>query len=357
MKKSILPIALIVMLLLGLVSCVSPSPVPMRNTPADTPEAPDTPEVSIVDSDGKTVKVKQNPKTAAIYDYGVLDILNNIGFEKTGIERLVIPSKETLPDDLSFYKEKGGDKVVAGGTLFYVDWDVLDLIQPELVILGGRSFGMNSSGDRLEQDDSAKFRDDTEARYAKTAFAKITVSASDSNFFSELEGNVEALSQIFPSIAYELQVKLDGYRRQVADIHQAASVSGKKALFAMTPEQTTISVFNPASRYDILYSDFGFSPAVEGADPWSDSHGFDVRAEYILEADPDVIFLLDRSAAVGSGAGANNFLKDPIIAKTEASKNDNIYILHGDAWYLMTGGFTALEKIIEDISQYTNTLK
>ena len=57
----------------------------------------------------------------------------------------------------------------------------------------------------------------------------------------------------------------------------------------MMVDQTTLSVFNPNSRFDMIYEEFGFIPADEGAVSWTNQHGFDVRAEYVLEK-PDVIF-------------------------------------------------------------------
>ena len=307
---------------------------------------------AIIDFDGNEVNVKQNPTKVAVYDYAILDILNNIGYESTGIQQLVVPSKDTLPDALSFYKNLPDDKVVSGGSLFYVDADVLDIVVPDLVVLGGRSFGMNASGERLASEDAAKFKSDTMTRYADTAFAKLSTNSSNSNLTADVEKNVTALGQIFPNVKPALDAKLADIKSQIEAINAVAKASGKKALFCMMVDQTTLSVFNPESRFDMLYEDFGFAPVDSEAVRWEDSHGFDVRAEYVLEKNPDVIFILDRSATVGSGAGADNFMEDPVIKQTNASINGDIYVLTGDAWYTMTGGFTAIETMIADLNQY-----
>jgi iron complex transport system substrate-binding protein len=308
--------------------------------------------VTVTGSDGTEVSVPISPARVGIYDYSILDILYNVGFEKTGIQQLVVPSKATLPTDLSYYKEASDDAVVSGGSLFYVDWDVLDLVQPQLVIVGGRAFGMNASGERLGTDDAAKYRADTYERYPETPFVRLTTNAANSQLTTDIENNVAALAQIFPEAKDELENKLAEVKAAIADIREKAQSSGKTALFCMMVDQTTLSVFNPNSRFDMIYEDFGFAPADTEAVSWTDQHGFDVRAEYVLEKNPDVIFVLDRSATVGSGAGAENFLNDPIIQKTNASLSGDIYILTGDAWYTMTGGFSAAERMIEDINQY-----
>jgi iron complex transport system substrate-binding protein len=332
--------------------CPAPSRAEAADTSGDGPVY-----VTVRDSDGNEVTVPQNPKIAAIYDYAVLDILHNTGFEKTGIERLIVPSKDTLPADLAYYKNLGSDRAVTGGTLFYVDWDVLDLLKPELVILGGRSFGMDASGARLLPDDAAKYRSDTLGRYPAAAFLKLAMNSSDSRLTEDIKNNVSALSAVFPAIAGDLAGSLDEIENSIAGIRAKARASGKKALFCMMVDQKTLAVFNPKSRFDMIYEDFGFSPADENAVSWTNQHGFDVRAEYVLEKNPDVIFLLDRSATVGSGAGAGVFRNDPIIRRTKASQNGDIYVLTGDAWYTMTGGFSAARRMIEDIEQYINKLE
>ncbi|KPU45200.1 putative ABC transporter solute-binding protein YclQ precursor [Oxobacter pfennigii] len=352
MKKSIISFILTAMMALGALSLSGCNKAPETQAPEETPAE----TVTVTDSDGKEVTLNTNPTKVAIYDYSILDILYNGDFDKTGITQLIVPSKDSLPADLSFYKEAGDDKVISGGSLFYVDWDVLDLVQPELVITGGRAFGVGASGESLSKEEKEKYMTDTFARYPDASFMKLTTNASNSQLLKDIEHNITTLGQIFPSIKPELDAKLEKIKKDFADINAKAKSSGKKALFCMMVDQTTLSVFNPNSRFDMLYEDFGFTPVDDGAVAWTNQHGFDVRAEYVLEKNPDVIFLLDRSATVGTGAGAENFMNDPIIKQTQAAKNGDIYVLTGDAWYTMTGGITAAERMVEDINQYISKL-
>lgn len=345
MKKSILSLLLVLVMAFALTACASEEPSETDNE--DTPVT-----VTVTGSDGETASVVQNPKRVAIYDYSILDILNSIGFEKTGIEQLVVPAKESLPDALSFYKEQGDDKVVSGGTLAYVDWDVLDIVQPELVILGARSFATNAAGESLSAEDKTKYIDDTFERYDGTSFVKLSVNAQNSQLTQDIQNNVAALAEIFPDLKPELEDKLAELMDEVGTLREKAQSSGKTALFCMMVDQTTLSVFNPNSRFDMLYEEFGFAPVDSEATSWTDEHGFDVRAEYVLEKNPDVIFLLDRSSLAGPGAGAENFMNDTIIGQTKAAANGDIYVLDIAAWYTTTGGFSSLETMISDINQY-----
>lgn len=308
--------------------------------------------VTIVDFDGESIEVQTNPSVVAIYDFGVLDILYNVGFEKTGIETLIIPnSTGGIPESLSYFD--GADFVHNGGSLFYVDHDVLDLIEPELVILGSRAFGMNAAGDRLDDDDRNAFRDETLARYEDTTWIRLG-SGREINLVEDMKVSAEALALIFPDLADDIQTELASILAGIEEVNELASTSDATAIFVMMMDATSMSVFNPGSRFNMLYEEFGFT----AADPddtleFTDQHGYDVRAEYLLSVDPDVIFVLDRSNnMIGPGPAFDNILEDPIIAQTSAAQNGNIIPLDPTSWYTITGGFGAARQMIDDLMIY-----
>ncbi|MDR2267356.1 MAG: ABC transporter substrate-binding protein [Christensenellaceae bacterium] len=311
--------------------------------------------IKVVDASGAEIEVPVNPTRVAVYDYSTLDILNNVDFTKTGIEQLIVPTKSSLPEELKYYADLPGDKVISGGSLFYVDWDVLDLVQPQLVILGGRSFGMDADGNRLGTDAAAEFRESTYARYSNTKFIKLSVNSTDSSLVPDMERNAGVLAKIFNKVSVD--GKLNEIKNKIADIKTKAEASESTALFCMMVDQTTLSVFNVGSRFDMLYEDFGFTPVDPNAEAWTDAHGLTARAEYVLEQNPDVIFVLDRSATVGTGGGFANLMADEVIKQTEAYKNGHIYVLSGNAWYTMTGGFTAAEAMVADLQKYFDDLE
>ena len=107
----------------------------------------------------------------------------------------------------------------------------------------------------------------------------------------------------------------------------------------------------------MIYDEFGFTSAVEELPQWGDQHGFDARAEFILSANPDVILLLDRTdmASPTGGVGVQNFMADSIIQNTAAAQNGNIFVLEGNAWYTVTGGFAATETKIANIMRFVDT--
>ena len=301
--------------------------------------------VTITDTNGDQIVVQQYPTVVAIYDYSVLDILYDIGFERTGITRLITPNQAGIPDSLSFFRYS--DMVVTGGSLHWVDWDVLDLLQPQLVVLGARSFGMNAAGERLNDDDRATLVSDTLGRYSNTAFARLAVSTTETDFFRDVETNVTALAAIFPSLADDLFNRLEELKAGVADVHARAQASGLTSLLISMDSPTDISAHHPGSRFAMFYDEFGMIPV-----DTETTGAATVSSEYLLMQNPDVIFLMPGIRGADGDAASENFFNDPSVLRTNAAQNGRIYFLSPDAWHSTTGGFSATARMIEDINQF-----
>ncbi|MCL2841058.1 MAG: ABC transporter substrate-binding protein [Defluviitaleaceae bacterium] len=303
------------------------------------------------------VSLMQMPTSVAIFDWSILDILYTVGWEKTGIETLILPATATLPTEVSWFENQ--DFVIRGGTLHYVNWDVLDLVQPELVILGMRSFAHNAAGETTSPEVRAELRQQAEADNPNTAFIRLSHSSARSELLADTSHNVYVLQQIFPQIADELQAYLDRIVEDLNYIQTRVQASDMTAQFVMIWADR-MSLFLPEGRFHMIHDEFGFTPAVYEQPQWAaDQHGFDSRAEFLLSADPDIIFLLDRTDMVSptGGVGVQNFMADSIIQNTSAYQNGHIYVLEGNAWYTVTGGFSAIDTKIANIMAFVNTLE
>jgi len=312
--------------------------------------------VDVVDFYGNVVTVAQNPTTVAIFDFGILDMLYSIGFENTGIETVIVPTMSTLPDALSWFRY-GGDEnttVVTGGTLFYVDWDIMDFVNPELVILGVRSFGMNAAEERLSVDDALAFQNDTMEQFSETAFLWLTIDARNSNLTRDMRANAYSLAQIFPDIGELLFAEVEAIEAEMAAIRDVTVESGMEAAFIMMLDPATMTIFLDNSRFGFIFDEFGFAPLSMDLEAWTDQHGFAIQSEFLLEHDPDVIFLLDRTEpATGLGAATDNFMNDAIIQRTSAFINGHVYSgLPMPEWYTVVGGFGSARRMISDVNRF-----
>ena len=125
-----------------------------------------------------------------------------------------------------------------------------------------------------------------------------------------------------------------------------AKSSGKTALFLLI-NGTSLSVYGEGSRFDYLYSEFGFEPADKNI-PIS-KHGNKITFEYLLDKNPDYIFVLDRSHIAKSNTNAKETLNNNIVKNTDAYKNNSIIYVNFDNWYLIGGGVNSISEIMDEI--------
>jgi ABC-type enterochelin transport system substrate-binding protein len=337
--------------------------IPPATLPAVTaPEPPPREWVTITDINDNVVQVRQNPTVVAVYDQGILDMMYTIGFEHFGIETLIVPNPSGLPPVIQGINNIPGLRVIDGGTLFYVNWDVLDLVPPELIILGARSFGMNAAGDRLAAEDVEDFRARTEERYGDTAFIRLTINAQNSDLLNDMTANANALAQIWPHVADYLMAELDSIREGMEYVAAVAQESGYRAVFLMMTTPDNLSLFLANSRMDMVYEEFGFAPAIPPEDlgAFTDQHGFESRAEFVLALDPDVIFLLDRNQMadnIPESAGHAALIADPIIQRTSAYIGGHIYALYPQEWYTVVGGFGSARQMVADMMRFVENFR
>ena len=98
-----------------------------------------------------------------------------------------------------------------------------------------------------------------------------------------------------------------------------------------------MSAFGPASRLGgWLHHDIGIPPVDDSIK--EGSHGQPISFEYIKQHNPDWLFVLDRSAAIGEeGQAAQDVLNNPLVAETTAwQKGQVVYLQAGT--YLAAGG-------------------
>ncbi len=110
-----------------------------------------------------------------------------------------------------------------------------------------------------------------------------------------------------------------------------------------------ISAYGPGSRFGVLHDSFGVEPAAP--DLSVGNHGQPVSSEFILETNPDWLFVLDRDAAIGrEGTSAKQLLDNELVRQTNARKNDQVVYLNAQNWYLVGGGLGALHNTIQQLS-------
>ncbi len=264
------------------------------------------------------VDINSVPEKVLVYDLAAIDTLDALGVTVDGI-----PAGR-LPPYLAHYESNGVERV---GSLFEPDFEAVAAMQPDLIIVGGRS--------------AAKYAD--LARIAPT----IDLSVDRTDYIASVRSNVEILGRIFGKQA-EATAAIAGLDAALDALRSQSAEAGNALIIITTGGR--MSAHGPGSRFDVLYSGYGFKPAVEQLD--TGNHGQAISNEFLLENNPDWLFVVDRDAAIGrEGNSAAQMLDNELVRQTTAWKTDQIVYLDALNWYLVGGGLTAIMTNIEQMSE------
>ena len=116
-----------------------------------------------------------------------------------------------------------------------------------------------------------------------------------------------------------------------------------------------VGVYGPGSRVAWIYNELGMPSAmaeVEDGDHGGDSVSF----EFILETNPDWLFVIDRDAGVGENTGAAAALLDnELVNQTKAAQEDHIIYLDPQAAYVTMHGYNGLMLMLDQVIEGLNS--
>jgi iron complex transport system substrate-binding protein len=274
-----------------------------------------TKEVTITHKYGE-VTIEKNPKKVVVFDFGVLDALDTFGVEIAGLPQAIVP--KTL-------EKYAGSEYTNVGSLKEPDFEALHELQPDVIFISGRQAELY----------------DQFAEIAPTVFVEVDYA----NYMSSLEKNFKLLAEVFEKEDV-LDSKMDELKASIETLNKEASADDSKALILLANEGK-VSAYGPGSRYGFVHDVFGFKAVDENLEV--SQHGQSVTFEYILEKNPDVLFVIDRSAAVGGEVGAKDTIENELVQKTNAYKNGKIIYLDAVNWYIAGNGITSTQSMVDEV--------
>ncbi|WP_449354534.1 siderophore ABC transporter substrate-binding protein [Virgibacillus natechei] len=280
-------------------------------------EGKETNETVTVNHELGETEVPKNPENVVVFDYGIVDTLDTLGVEVAGVAKGNIPS----------YLEKYESETYANiGSLKEPDFEKIAEVDPDVIIISGRQA---SVADQLEE-------------IAPT----IHLGVDTTRYMDSFEENMATVGEIFGKEA-EIEEELATIEESIASVNDKAEENEENGLIILANDDK-ISAYGPSSRFGLIHDVLGVPAADEGIE--ASTHGMNVSPEYVMEEDPDLLYVVDRTAAITEDdSAAEEMVENDLVKNTKAYENDNIFYLDPDYWYLSGGGLASVTEMIDEI--------
>lgn len=278
-------------------------------------------EVKVTDSLGTELVFDQTPERVVVLGYSEYDTLKALGLE----ELVVGAPKKNVPSYLGTLSEKITDI----GSLKEPNLETIAELAPDLIIATGRTEALAKELSQI---------------------APVFVSHIDNTrFWESFKSTNLNIAAIFNQTE-KAEAIISSLEEKVAQVKQTVANQNQTTLVLMLNEGN-LSAFSANSRFALIHQVLGFKAvdySIEDA-----THGQEMSYEGILSLNPERIFYLDRTAAIGGDKTKNNdFLTNELIAQTTASQHEAINALTSDLWYLAGGGLESLSLQIDEIEAF-----
>ena len=310
-------IAILAALLLALAGCSGGGQPGAAPDAAAALAAEGAAPLTIAHRQGETV-LPAPPRRVVVQDIAVLDILDALD-----VDAVIGAPGVNLPDYLAHY---GAAPYVQTGTLQEPDYEAIHAAKPDLVILGGRSR--------------------TKLQEVSRIAPAIDLSVDNADLVEGVKANIGLLGEVFgrQQRAGELIAELDA---RFATLRERTAGAGTAVVLVTNAGR--LGVYGPNSRLSWIFSEAGFKPVIDEVD--DRFHGGDsVSFEFLLEADPDWMFVVDRDAGTGTGQGAaHRLLDNALVRQTTAWKEGGVVYLDPVPAYVVMHGFTSVSALADQV--------
>ncbi|WP_419843881.1 siderophore ABC transporter substrate-binding protein [Actinobacillus pleuropneumoniae] len=266
------------------------------------------------------VTFTQTPAKLAVFDAVAIDILSHLDVPIAGSPDVT----KTLP-----YLKPAVEKAVNIGTFFEPNLEALNSLKPDLIIVATRS--------------AAKLDD------VKTISNAIDLSIpTNLNTLQAGLQEIEHLGKLFnkEEKATQLKTEIEALLQETK-----SAVKGKGNGLIVIVNGGKMSAFGNKGRLGWIHSALDIPMAIENVGQKGTSHGQPVSFELLQKVNPDWLFVLDRTAAIGEeGKTAREVLDNALVHQTNAWKNNQVVYLSSSA-YLAAGGVTQMREDLKNIKK------
>ena len=268
------------------------------------------------------LEVPFNAERIAVLDMASLDLLDALGLGDR-----VVGSASTSLEYLQEYVTN--DSVANLGTIKEADLEAVMSSEPDVIFIGGR----------------------LAAQYdALSKIAPVVYLATDieKGVVQSVRDNAMTVASMF-GVEDKVESLMAGFDARIQALQEFAK--GKNAIIGMCTSGS-FNVLGNDGRCSIIGREIGFENIGVNAEIDTSTHGNEASFEFLVEKNPQYIFVMDRDAAINSDGAklAEEIMDNELVNKTQAAQDGNIvYLAHPSVWYTAEGGITALDLMLQDL--------
>lgn len=277
------------------------------------------PPITIKHELGTTV-LTHRPQRVAALDMNEVDFLDQLNIPVTGM------AKDYIPHYLAKYKDDTSVKDL--GAIVQPNMEKVHLLKPDLILMTP-----------LHTTHYQELLDIAPTLYFDTSF---------NNLIPKVKEHLLTLGRIFDkeALAKKKAAELD---KKVQTIQKLTTNRSEKALVILH-NNGAFRNFGVQSRYGFVFNELGVKSASTIAE--TALHGQPISSEFIQQADPDIIYIVDRTAVMERRPTINaDEVSNPLLRQTKAWKNGHVVFVDADAWYIAAASPTSIDIMIDDIKK------
>ena len=277
--------------------------------------------VTVTDVIGEQ-EIPYQPERVVVYDFGMLDTMNALGLS----ENIIGAATNNVPG----YLKDTVSEMENVGTLKEPDMEKLITLAPDLIIISGR---LADFSEQLQE-----------------IAPVLQLSVDQKDYWHSVQHNIQVIADVF---GVDAEPKVTELETEIADLKEKTAAFKEEEALLLLLNDGAISAFSSGSRFGQIFDVFGFTPV--NAEIETSTHGQTIGYEGILEINPDILFVIDRSQAIQVDTAENlQLLDNAFITKTNAAQNECVITLSPDLWYLSGGGLESTHLMVEEINTAFN---
>ncbi len=274
----------------------------------------------VIEHELGTAVIEHRPQRVAALDMNEVDFLDQLNIPIAGMV------KDYIPHYLSQYKDR--DDIEDLGAIVLPNMERVHIMKPDLILM--TPLHASQYQELSEIAPTLHFDDSIEHHIAK------------------VEEHLLTLGRIFDKEDLA-QNKVDQLETHIKQVKELTQNRPEKALVVLH-NNGSFRNLGPQSRYGFIFEELGVKPASSAKE--ASLHGQPISSEFIQNADPDIIYIVDRTAVMERQATIRpDDISNPLLRQTKAWKNGRVVFVDAHAWYIAASSPSAIDIMLDDIEK------